>query len=102
MFMKTNDEVNKSGSADRRFCGLRLFHGGCDGPRTANTAVRATQNRGNNPGMYMKTKHNDKKSGSADRRLCGLRLLPNRSQGPRTANTAVRATENEGTKRERL
>jgi hypothetical protein len=25
MFMKTKDKYKKSGSADRRFCGLRLF-----------------------------------------------------------------------------
>jgi hypothetical protein len=31
-----------SGSADRRFCGLRLFHDRWGEPRTANTAVRAT------------------------------------------------------------
>jgi len=27
MSMKTKDEYKKPGSADRRFCGLRLFHG---------------------------------------------------------------------------
>jgi hypothetical protein len=51
--------VEESGSADRRFCGLRLFHGCWVRPRTANTAVRATprlQNRGNKARMYMKTK----------------------------------------------
>jgi hypothetical protein len=26
MFMKTKDKYKMSGSADRRFCGLRLFH----------------------------------------------------------------------------
>jgi len=40
--MKTKDKYKKSGSADRRFCGLRLFHDHWDGPRTANSAVRAT------------------------------------------------------------
>jgi hypothetical protein len=40
--MKTKDKYKKSGSADRRFCGLRLFHGRWGEPRTANTAVRAT------------------------------------------------------------
>jgi len=40
--MKTKDKYKKSGSADSRFCGLRLFYGCCDGLRTANTAVRAT------------------------------------------------------------
>ena len=33
-----------SGSADRRFCGLRLFHRHRAKPRTANKAVRATPN----------------------------------------------------------
>jgi hypothetical protein len=42
MSMKTKDKYKKSGSADRRFCGLRLFHGRWGEPRTANTAVRAT------------------------------------------------------------
>jgi hypothetical protein len=42
MYMKTKDKHKKSGSADRRFCGLRLFHDRLDGPRTASTAVRAT------------------------------------------------------------
>jgi hypothetical protein len=46
MFMKTKDKYNKSGSADRRFCGLRLFHDCWDGTRTANTAVRATPKSG--------------------------------------------------------
>jgi len=42
MYMKTKDEYKKSGSADRRFCGLRLFHDRQGEPRTASTAVRAT------------------------------------------------------------
>jgi len=42
MSMKTKDKHKKSRSADRRFCGLRLFHDRLDGPRTASTAVRAT------------------------------------------------------------
>ena len=59
-------EVSESRSADRRFCGLRLFDGCWIWPRTANTAVRATparlQNRGNKARMYMKTKNKYKKS----------------------------------------
>jgi len=35
-------QAQKSGSADRRFCGLRLFHERWGGLRTAITAVRAT------------------------------------------------------------
>ena len=46
MSVKTKDKYKKSGSADRRFCGLRLFHGRWGGPRTANTAVRATPKSG--------------------------------------------------------
>ncbi len=42
--MKTKDKYRMSGSADRRFCGLRLFHRHCAKPRTANKAVRATPN----------------------------------------------------------
>jgi len=42
MSMKTKDNDKKSGSADRRFCGLRLFRDRSDEPRTANTAVLAT------------------------------------------------------------
>jgi hypothetical protein len=42
MYMKTKDKYKMSGSADRRFCGLRLFHDGWGEPRTANTAGRAT------------------------------------------------------------
>jgi len=44
--MNTKDEYKMSGSADRRFCGLRLFHDPWGGPRTANTAVRATLKSG--------------------------------------------------------
>jgi hypothetical protein len=40
--MKTKDKYKKSGSADRRFCGLRLFHDRWGEPRTASTAVRPT------------------------------------------------------------
>jgi hypothetical protein len=46
MFMKTKDKYKMSGSADRRVCGLRLFHDHWDGPGTANTAVRATPKSG--------------------------------------------------------
>ena len=46
----------KFGSADRRSCGLRPFHDHRDKPRTAKTAVRATQERRNKARMYMKTK----------------------------------------------
>jgi len=42
MSLKTKDKYKKSGSVDRRFCGLRLFHDRWGEPRTANTAVRAT------------------------------------------------------------
>jgi len=66
--------VAESGSADRRFCGLRLFHGRWRQPRTANTAVRATGNRGNKARMLMKTKNKYKMSlspGVPDRtRVC--------------------------------
>jgi len=41
-FLLRSQEVHEPGSADRRFCGLRLFHGRWDGPRTATAAVRAT------------------------------------------------------------
>jgi hypothetical protein len=44
--MKTKDKDKMSGSANRRFCGLRLFHDRCGRPRTANTAVRATLKSG--------------------------------------------------------
>jgi len=44
--MKTKDKYKMSGSADRRFCGLRLFHHCWGWPRTANTAVRATPKSG--------------------------------------------------------
>ena len=40
MYMKTKDEYKKSGSADRRFCGLRLFRDLLDEPRTAKAALR--------------------------------------------------------------
>jgi len=33
MSMKAKDKYKKSGSADRRFCGLRLFHDRWCGPR---------------------------------------------------------------------
>jgi phage terminase large subunit-like protein len=46
MYMKTKGKYKKSGSADRRFCGLRLFHDRWGVPRTANTAVRATPKSG--------------------------------------------------------
>jgi hypothetical protein len=36
---KEQKKVEQSGSADRRFCGLRLFHDPLDRPRTANTAL---------------------------------------------------------------
>jgi phage terminase large subunit-like protein len=42
MYMKTKNKYKMSGSADRRFRGLRLFHDRLAQPRTANTAVRAT------------------------------------------------------------
>jgi hypothetical protein len=42
MSMKTKDKIKMSGSADRRFCCLRLFHDRRGRPRTANTVVRAT------------------------------------------------------------
>jgi hypothetical protein len=42
MSMKTKEKCKMSGGADRRFCGLRLFHDRWGEPRTANTAVRAT------------------------------------------------------------
>ena len=44
--MKTKDKYKISGSADRLFCGLRLFHDRWGRPRTANTAVRATPKSG--------------------------------------------------------
>jgi len=43
MFMKTKNKDKRSGSADRRLCGLRLFHGGSRGPQTENTACRAAR-----------------------------------------------------------
>jgi hypothetical protein len=46
MYMKTKDKYKKSGSADRRFCGLRPFRDRWGEPRTANTAVRATPKSG--------------------------------------------------------
>jgi len=42
MYMKTKEKVKKSGSADRRFCGLRLFQAGADGPQTESAASHAT------------------------------------------------------------
>jgi len=52
MYMKTNDEYKKSGSADSRFCGLRLFHNLLDEPRTAKAAVRATKSREQSQNVY--------------------------------------------------
>jgi hypothetical protein len=50
MYMKIKDKNKKSGIADRRFCGLRLFHNRWGEPRTSNTAVRAMPiSRGTKP-----------------------------------------------------
>jgi hypothetical protein len=55
MLMKTKEKYKKSGSADRRFCGLRLFHDPLEGrgPQTRRSALH--QNWGNKARMYMKT-----------------------------------------------
>ncbi len=83
-------KVAESGSADRRFCGLRLPHGCWVRPQTANTAVRATpvrlQNRGNKARMYMKAKDKYKMSLSSS---APIRTRPSRVAGPRAATRAA-------------
>jgi len=84
-------------SADRRCCGLRLFHGCWVWPRTANTAVRATpqlQNRGNKARMSMKTKDKYKKSPSlvaqtAGSAVCGFSMVAGYGRGPQRRRFAL-------------
>jgi len=52
MFMKTKEKYKKSGSADHRFCGLRLFHERSDGSQIANALVRATKSAEQSQNVY--------------------------------------------------
>jgi len=79
MYMKTKDKSKKSGSADRRFCGLRLFHDRRGDPRTASTAVRATPK----PAEQSENVHENKRRGQEPlTRLATLATLSPRGEGP--------------------
>jgi hypothetical protein len=103
MYMKTKENDKKSGSADHRFCGLRLFHGRWGGPRTANTAVRATPKSGEqsenvyeNKGQVQKVEKS--RSGGPeedDKPLVGGRKLAAGSSTPQFLDHKIERTNRE-------
>jgi hypothetical protein len=122
MSMKTKDKYKKSGSADRRFCGLRLFHDRWGEPRTANTAIRATLKSGEQSENVYENKGRGQEVDNPLTRLATLATLPDfwgpmdpigvqKSDSPgrglltrfiREPQRNVRNTKIEGTKRECL
>ena len=52
MYMKTKGNDKKSGSADRRFCGLRFFRGRWGKPQTADRAVPTTKSPEQSQNVY--------------------------------------------------
>ena len=52
MYMKTKGKYKNSGSADRRFYGLRVSRDRLDGVRTADTPVRAAKSPEQSQNVY--------------------------------------------------